>query len=198
MELKNNKIILDRIPSELDIFAVEFLRILEKYTEYVVISGYVSILLGRTRSTEDIDVFIKPLSKEELSSLHKELKESNFWCLNAEKDNEIYSYLTDKLAIRFAKINTYAPNFEVKFPKDKLDEEAFSDFITVELSIGDIKISSLERHIAFKNYYLGSKKDEEDALHIEEYFKDKIDFSKINKYKLLIEERKRKHGYGKK
>lgn len=197
MELVDGKIILDRIPSELDKFAVEFLRMLEKYTDYVVISGYVSILLGRTRSTEDIYVFIKPISKDSLSNLYTELKKNDFWCLNAEDDSEIFSYLTEKLAVRFAKINTYAPNFEVKFPKDNLDEEVFDDFISVKLSIGEIKISSLERHIAFKNYYLGSKKDEEDALHIEEYFKDKIDLKKINKYRLLIEERKRMHGYGK-
>jgi predicted nucleotidyltransferase len=197
MELVNNNIILKRIPSELDKFAVEFLKILEKYSDYVVISGYVSILLGRTRSTEDIDVFIRPITKDVFSKMYEELKENNYWCLNAESLDEIFSYLTDSLAVRFAKKETYAPNFEVKFPKDELDNEVFDDFITVEISIGKIKISSLERHIAFKNYYLGSRKDEEDALHVEELFKDNIDFDKVNKYRYLIDERKKRQGYGK-
>ncbi len=197
MELTGNKISLNRTPSELDRFAVEFLKILEKYAEYTVISGYVSILLGRTRSTEDIDVFIKPISKEVFAKLYLELKEKGFWCLNAEKVDTIFDYLKNSLAVRFAKINTYAPNFEIKFPKDSLDNEVFDDFIIVELPVGEIKISSLERHIAFKNYYLGSKKDEEDALHIEELFRDKIDFQKINKYKHLIEERNKNKKYGK-
>lgn len=197
-DTEKKEILLDRIPSELDKFAVEFLRILEKYAEYVVISGYVSILLGRTRSTEDIDVFIKPISEEKFAELYSELKSNNFWCLNSETTKEVFSYLTDHLAIRFAKVKTYAPNFEVKFPKDGLDREVFDDFITVKLKIGEIKISSLERHIAFKNYYLGSRKDEEDALHIEELFKDKLDFNKINKYKRLIEKRKTEQVYGKK
>lgn len=191
MEIKDRNIIIQRIPSELDKFAVKFLSILEKYAEYAVISGYVSILLGRTRSTEDIDVFIKQISKESFLKLYTELKEKRFWCLNAEKEDEIWSYLQEHLAVRFAKINAYAPNFEVKFPKDKLDEEVFSDFINVTLPIGKIRISSLERHIAFKRYYLGSRKDEEDALHIEELFKDKINHDKVNKYKSLIEQRQK-------
>ena len=45
MEFKDNTVILKRIPSELDKFAIEFLTLLEKHVEYVVISGYVSILL---------------------------------------------------------------------------------------------------------------------------------------------------------
>lgn len=55
---------------------------------------------------------------------------------------------------------------------------------------GKMKISSLERHIAFKKYYLGSGKDKEDALHIEEIFRGKIDYGKINKFRKLIEQRK--------
>ncbi len=193
MELKDSTIILKRIPSELDKFAVEFLSILEKYAEYVVISGYVSILLGRTRATDDIDVFIKPISREVFSQLYKELQEKHFWCLNAESEDELWSFLQDHLAIRFAKVNTSAPNFEVKFPRDALDEEAFNDFITVEPPIGKIKISSLERQVAFKRWYLGSQKDEEDALHIEEYFKGYIDYEKVNKYKERIKQRQQ-HG----
>ena len=58
---------------------------------------------------------------------------------------------------------------------------------------GNIKISSLERHIAFKRYFLASDKDNEDALHIEDYFKGKIDYNKVNKFKNLIK-RRLKHG----
>ena len=81
---------------------------------------------------------------------------------------------------------TYAPNFEIKYPKDELDEETFTNFLTVVLKIGEIKISSLERQIAFKRYYLTGDKDTEDALHIEELFKNHIDYNKVNKYKELI------------
>ena len=72
MEFKDGEIKLNRELSELDKFALNFLSILEKYTKYVVVSGYVAILLGRTRATDDIDVFIKPLSKDEFFRLYNE------------------------------------------------------------------------------------------------------------------------------
>ena len=53
-----------------------------------------------------------------------------------------------------------------------------------------MKISSLERHIAFKKYFLGDEKDKEDALHIEELFKEDIDYGKIKKLRELIKIRK--------
>lgn len=187
---ERREIITDREIGELDRFATEFLQILEKYVDYVVISGYVSILLGRTRATEDIDVFIKPIDKKILSNLYKELKERGFWCLNAEDENEIFSYLKDGYAVRFAKTKHGTPNFEVKFPKDKLDEETFDTFITVIHPEFKIKISSLERQIAFKKYYLSSYKDIDDALHLEKLFNGKIDYGKVNKFRELIKNRK--------
>lgn len=191
MELKDNKIIaMEKIPSELDKFAIKFLKILEKYTEYIVMAGYVSILLGRSRSTEDIDVFIKTMSREVFSGLYKDLKDNGFWCVNTESEDEIYIYLKDGLAVRFAEVGSFSPNFEVKYPKDDLDEESFSNYLIVVLKIGEIKISSLERQIAFKRYYLASDKDVEDALHIEELFKEEIDYNKVNKYRELIKLRR--------
>ena len=183
---KKKEIILDKKLNDLDNFVIKFLRILEKYVEYVIISGYVSILLGRTRATEDIDVFIKPLSKDKFSKLYDELKKNDFWCINAEKINEIFNYLESGYAVRFAKNRFGTPNFEVKFPKDNLDEETFENFITVILPSAKIKISSLERQIAFKKYYLKSDKDIEDAMHIEDLFREKLDYNKINKLKEAI------------
>src|SRR3989344_1356122 len=142
------EIISSRKLSLLDKFVVDFIRVLRKHIDYVIISGYVSILLGRTRVTEDIDIFIKRINKEQFSKLYEELKEKGFWCLNAEKTDEIYSFLEDGLAVRFAK------------------------------------------HIAFKRYFLSSDKDIEDALHIEELFKEYIDTEKIKNIKKLIENRK--------
>lgn len=115
MELKGRYIILDRELNELDIFALDFLEILKKHTLYVVISGYISILLGRTRATEDIDVYINFLSKEVFLQLYNELDMQGFWCLNVENADEVYSYLYDGLAVRFSRKGNSIPNFEVKF-----------------------------------------------------------------------------------
>lgn len=184
---EKKEIILDRELNKLDRFALDFTSILEKHADYVIISGYVSILLGRSRATEDIDVFIKKISLEQFSELYKDLQRKDFECINAETPEEIFSYLKDWLAIRFARKNAPIPNFEVKFPKRDVDRETFNDFITVILPSGKLKISSLERQIAFKMYYLKSEKDIEDALHIEELFKNQLDYGKINKLKNIIE-----------
>lgn len=173
--------------SELDKLVLDFINILKKHVDYVIISGYISILLGRSRATEDVDLFIKRISFEKLLKLYEELKTNGFECLNTEKPEEIFSYLNSRLAIRFSRKGKPIPNFEIKFPKRIIDEETFSDFIIVKMQEGELKISSLERQIVFKRYYLKSDKDIEDALHIEEIFKNKLDYNKINKLKRIVE-----------
>ena len=186
---KTREIKTDKELNNLDKFALEFLNIIKKYVDYVIISGYVSILLGRTRISEDIDIYIKKISLGEFKEMYKELLQNNFWCINAEKPEDIYEYLKDNLAVRFSKIDSPIPNFEVKFPKDKLDEQVFEDPIKVILTKGEIIISSLERHIAFKRYFLSSNKDIEDAEHIESLFKEFINYNKVSELKRLIKKR---------
>ena len=149
---------LDRNLSSLDELVLKFIRIIEKHSDYVIISGYVSILLGRSRATEDVDLFIENISFEKFVDLYEELKKNGFWCLNAEKAEEIYSFLKDGMAVRFSVENKPIPNFEVKFPKREIDKETFNDSVLVSLSKAKakLKISSLERQIAFNRYYLKS------------------------------------------
>jgi len=184
---EKKQIISDKEISELDKFVLDFITVLEKHIDYVIISGYISILLGRARATEDVDVFIKKISLDKFSEFYKDVKKAGFWCLNAENTKEVFSYLEDGFAVRFARQEQTIPNFEIKFPKRQIDEGTFEDFITVILPQGKIKISSLERQIAFKRYYLKSDKDIEDAVHIEELFKEDIDYEEINKLKQIVE-----------
>jgi|SRR3989338_2184575 len=189
-----NTIRLDKEINELDKFVIRFVRILEKRTGYVIVSGYISILFGRTRTTEDIDIFIEGLSKEKFNVLYRDLKKHGYWCLNAENADEIYSYLDDGFAVRFALENKTIPNFEIKFAKDISKKSALMDTLTVETKLGSVKISSLERQIAYKRYYLKSDKDLEDAAHIEKLFKDDIDTSKVEQYKRHIKDEMAKTG----
>ena len=184
--ISKNTIKLDKEINELDKFVFKFIKLLEKYADYVVISGYVAILLGRSRSTEDIDVFVKEIDFEAFKKFYVELRKNGYWCLNAGEEHEIYNYLSHGLAARFALESQTIPNFEVKFAKKPLDNASFEDKITVVTQLGNVYISSLERQIAFKKYYLKSNKDIEDAKHIESLFKENIDKEKINKYKKLL------------
>ena len=185
---------LDKVLNELDKFVLNFIKILEKHTPYVIVSGYVAILLGRSRATEDVDIFIKELDKQKVDSLYNDLKRNGYWCLNSEDIDELFNYLKDGLAVRFALENQTIPNFEVKFAKKLRDKEAFNDALTIITNLGKIKISSVERQIAFKRYFLKSDKDLEDARHIEKVFKDYIADRRINEYKKLIENEMAKTG----
>lgn len=191
MEFIDEKTIrLSKVVNELDKFVIRFIRILEKHAEYVIVSGYVAILFGRSRATEDIDVFIKELSKKKFNRLCNDLKKNGYWCLNTDDVNESYEYLIDGVAVRFALKNETTPNFEVKFAKKKLSLEALKDTLTVVTKLGNIRVSSIERQIAFKRYFLKSQKDLEDATHMEELFKEHIDFKKVEHYKKLIQNEK--------
>ncbi len=186
----------DRILSDLDKLVIRFIKILEKHSDYVIISGYVAILLGRSRGTDDVDIFIRSIDMQKFASLYRELKKEGFWCLNAEDEAEIYSYLDEGLAVRFAEDGLATPNFEVKFARKLLDVEAFNDRISVITELGMLKISSLERQVAYKRYYLKSDKDIEDAAHVEKLFKEHIDNDAIRSYKRRIENEVAKAGKG--
>jgi hypothetical protein len=163
MQFKEKEIILDKELSDLDKFTIEFINILKKHTKYVLISGYVSILLGRSRGSEDIDVLIPQLNKEELIKLEEDLKNHNFYCLNTKNINKM---LNEGLAVRFAKNNTVIPNVEVKFIKNKIEEFALKDSIKVRIKKQSLIISNLELQIAVKEQLLKSPKDLEDARHL--------------------------------
>lgn len=90
---------MDREISDLDKFVLKFINILKKHTEYVLISGYVAILLGRSRTTEDVDLFIPRLSRENFSKLYAELLSQNFWSINADAETELFEMLDRKSVV---------------------------------------------------------------------------------------------------
>ncbi len=189
MKFVSKRIIeLNKELSDLDLFTFDFVRILKKYSNYVIVSGYVSILLGRARASEDIDIIIPPISYLKFTKLLKELKQHRFYCLNAENLNSIYDYINNKLAIRFAKVKTVIPNIELKFAKNKIDKLAFDRFITVKLDKDKIFISNLELQIIFKEIVLKSPKDIEDARHIRNIASKNLDRRLIAKYEMMINE----------
>ena len=55
---EKKEIVSNKSLNDLDRFVLDFLKIMEKYTNYVLVSGYVSILLGRSRASEDVDILV--------------------------------------------------------------------------------------------------------------------------------------------
>jgi len=179
---------IDREPSDLDNFALDFIKILRKHTNYVIVSGYVSILLGRSRASEDIDVVVPKIDFRKFQAMYKDIKKKNFICLNVEDDKSVFSYLEDGVAVRFANKGNVIPNIEFKFAKNKFENIALDESITVKLSEEELKISPLELQIAFKQEVLKSPKDLEDAHHLEKIAESYLDNKMIKKYREMLRE----------
>ncbi len=190
MEFANNTIKLDKEINELDRLVINFVRLFEKCTSYVIVSGYVAILLGRDRGTEDIDIIIPKIDKQKLSEIYNVLLDNGFWCLNSSDINDLFELLASKGSIRFALEPKISPNFEIKFSKDSYDDMALKNPITVILGDEELKTSFLELQIAFKEEVLKSNKDIEDANHIRLMAKGHLNENLINEYKIKLKNRK--------
>jgi hypothetical protein len=172
MEYDKDKkeIILNRVINDLDEFVLDFTKILGK--KYVVVSGYVSILFGRSRATEDIDLLVPDTGKDEFLALWKKIHDSGFECLNTSKPDEAFDSLNE-YAIRFARKGKPVPNMEFKKITNDIQKYSFDNKLIVQLKKGQLYISPLEMQIAYK-LFLGSEKDIEDAKHIYSLFEEKI------------------------
>lgn len=200
-DFSKKEIILNRKLNKLDEFILDFVSLLDSY---VIVSGYVSIIFGRSRATEDVDLLLPKISFENFEKLWKELDKNNFECLNTYNLNKAYSMLNEH-AIRFAKKGKPTPNMEFKIIKTDLDLYSYENKLKVALGEKEVFISPLEMQIAYKLFLAadGTKeelildKDIEDARYLYRLFKEKINkdelltlLSKLgvkNKYFLLGE-----------
>ncbi|MDD1744476.1 MAG: hypothetical protein LUQ20_01505 [Candidatus Methanoperedens sp.] len=175
----------NKVLSKLDLFVIDFVDILTKYADYVVVSGYVSIIFGRSRGTEDIDILIKKIDMETFIKLNRELIGKQYWFLNADNPGELYGMLQDGLAVRIAVKETVIPNIELKFVKSDLDRISLREHMVVKTGKHIINISPLELQIAFK-LYLGSDKDIEDAVYLYDIFSKYLDIIKLKQYMSIL------------
>ncbi|MAG02170.1 hypothetical protein CMI42_02440 [Candidatus Pacearchaeota archaeon] len=191
--IENNTIVIHRGLTELDTFLKEFLGVIKNYTDYLVVSGYVSISTGRTRATEDIDILFPIILKEEFYNMFNKLKENNFWCYQGDDPDEAFNYIKDFISIRFAKKDRIFPNIEF-IPIDKSKKAKYFEFNNPqEILIKNnqelqFKIPPIEFEILYKEIILAGKKDIEDAAHLREFFSEILKPEKFREYKPIIEE----------
>ena len=187
IEVKANEIILNKEINDLDKFVIEFIEVLNNLKiKYVLIAGYIPILFGRARGTDDVDIFIQPLESLRFNEFFNHLYKKGFWCINTGDSNDALEYLTTNNAIRIAKKNTYAPNMEMRFVKEEIDFEILDDNLKVKINGHELIISPIELQIEFKRMNLRSPKDLEDAMYLEEIFRDKLDKQKNDYYRKRI------------
>ncbi|ASJ09144.1 hypothetical protein A3L11_07840 [Thermococcus siculi] len=181
IEVANGEIRISRELSDLDRFVLDVIELIEGYTDYVIVSGYVMILLGRSRGTEDVDFIIGELSKEQFMKMCRKALEKGFEFLNPEECNGLYEMLRERMGIRMARRGEIIPNAEIKFPKDYFHAEALRRRLPVILNKKRLYVSPIELQIAYK-LYLGSDKDIEDAYFLYELFKESLNRGLLNEY----------------
>jgi hypothetical protein len=177
LEYTEDYIKFDKELNDFDKFTLSFIKILDKLKiNYVLISGYIALLFGRPRMTEDVDLFIEKISFETFIKLwEKVMKE--FDCINTEDKKEAYyEYLNNNVAINFSIKDKFLPRMEVKFPKTDLDYWTLKNNKKVILNNNELKISIIELQIAYKVWLgrQGNDKDIEDAKFLYNIFKKYI------------------------
>lgn len=189
-QLEKDVILINRDLTELDLFVKDFLRILEKYSDYLVVSGFVSISTGRTRGTEDVDIIIPVMAKEKFRLLFEDLQKNGFWCYQSDELEGAYEYVRNFNSLRFAKINEIFPNIELisfdKTKKAKLFE--FNHPQKIKIKDFEFKIPQIEFEILYKEVILAGKKDFADARHLRTFFSDILKKEKFKEYEKVIRE----------
>ena len=170
----------------LDEFCLKFCNIVNKNCKYIIVSGFVAISHGRVRATEDIDMIIEKININKFKKLHEDLTKNNFICIQSDDLKEIYSYLIGDLSVRYTYFDRPLPEMEIKFAKDELDEYQLKTRVKFEKTELDVWFSSIEMNIAFKEEYLKSDKDIEDAKHLREVFRNELNEDEINNIKKMI------------
>jgi hypothetical protein len=173
------QIISNKIVNDLDKFVLDFC---ENLKDYVIVSGYVSIVLGRSRATEDVDLLIKPLTIGEFKQLWNKLDQNGFECINTSDFKEAFNLL-EEIAIRFCRKGKAVPNMEFKIAKKDIDFYSINNKIKLILKDKELFLSPLEMQIAYK-LMLGkqnNKKDIEDAKHIYDLFESNLNKEELTK-----------------
>lgn len=193
-DVEKKEIYSNKVLNDLDKFTIDFINVLDEMKiDYVIVSGYVSIILGRTRGSEDVDLLIPKINFDKFTALFDKLEKKGFVCLNTSNVREAYD-MWHEHAIRFSRRGMPLPNMEFKMITREIHKTAIRERIKLMLKEKNLYISDLGLQIAYKlslvakgNFQeVSSDKDFEDAKHIYEYFKDKLNKEDIAYYVNLL------------
>lgn len=188
-EIDGNVIVINRDLTELDLLVRDFLSVFKEHSDYLIVSGFVSISTGRTRGTEDIDMLVPVIDKDKFGELFNDLQKNNFWCYQGDTVDEVYSYIEHMENIRFARKNEMFPNIELVLinKTKKIQYFEFTHPQKIRIKDFEFKIPPIEFEILYKEIILNGKKDIADAEHLRTFFSDIIKEERFKKYRKIIQ-----------
>jgi hypothetical protein len=178
IELRDGTLVVEREPNQLDDLAIAFSDILDGFDiEHVYVAGYVSILAGRARSTEDVDVLIEEIDEGTADELARTLDEEGFWG-PAMPLTSMFEMLDNGDNLWVAPEDQVTPHLEVKFVRDEFDRASLENNMTARIGDDTVPIGPLELQIAYK-LYLGTRTDIEDAIHLYTLFEESLSVARL-------------------
>lgn len=186
--LQGDVIVINRELTELDFFLRDFLKVFTKYSDYLVVSGYVSISSGRTRATEDIDVLFPLTKKADFARILADLRDNGFWCYQGDDAPEVYPYLEGLDSIRFARKGETFPNIEL-IPITEKRKAKYFEFThpqKIKVQGFGFKIPPIEFEILYKEIVLAGEKDIADARHLRTFFSEILQEKRFKEFELII------------
>lgn len=189
IRLRGDTLVVEREPNNLGHLAIQFSSVLDSINiDHVFVSGYLAILTGRSRATEDIDVLLEKTTSEKISQLVARLQDNGFWG-PAMPLEEMETMLNDNIWI--ARENEMVPHLEVKFADDEYDRASLTNKIEAKMKRAEatLPIGPLELQIAYI-LFLGTTKDFEDATHLYYLFEENLSIPELQRWisKLDVEE----------
>ncbi len=172
-----------------DQIAIRFASVLESIgVRYSIVAGYVAILFGRSRRSDDIDFIAEDMGEEEFIELCRHLRNAEFKLMQGEisSSNSLKKtyrdYLKQGYSVRFMYKDIILPNIEFKLATTKYHVYSIEHAYEVVLNNKfKIKIAPIELQIAYK-LYLGSDKDISDAIFLYELFKPAINHEELREW----------------
>lgn len=167
--IDGDRLVVDREPNVLDELALAFSSHLDAVgIDHAFVAGYVAILAGRARATEDIDVLLEPTDTETAGQLATRLRESGFWGPAMPLD-ALADALTAGDRIWIARDGEMAPRIDATPVRDTYDRASIREAIVAEVGGETLPIGPLELQIAYK-CHLAADRDLDDAAHLLEQF----------------------------
>ncbi|MBN2367385.1 hypothetical protein JXC34_00070 [Candidatus Woesearchaeota archaeon] len=181
-----NRLNIDKKLNKLDKFVLDIVSVIEKYTNYVIISGYVAIFFGRSRATEDVDMFIEQLSYGSFEKLFQDLKKKGYEFNEDDPKRLFEDYLMQGTSINLWEDEFPLLRMEIKIAEKYTQKDQLANSIKVTLNNKfRLNFSQIETQIAYKKFIAKSEKDMMDARHLEIAFEG-LSIEKINYYKELF------------
>ena len=172
-----------------DILATRFSKVLDDHgLDYAVVAGYVAILFGRARRSDDVGFLIMPLTEKEFVDICKEAADEGFNLIQGDIQSEksirrvFRDYLSQGYGVRLMYDDQILPNIELKVATTTTQKYAIANAYKVIINnMYSTRVSPLELQIAYK-LYLGSDKDVSDAVFLYTLFEKVLDHGELSRW----------------